>query len=127
MHAVPRRNPWLYQILTRLEKGAGRPGDLELMLDICANMKARTICPLSDAAAMPVESYIQKFYDEFAAHIRAAALRRGLTGARTAFHSAAFWRGFNPWGLAPGSARPGPTTKFVFSCTLGGCAPGGRT
>ncbi len=61
---------WLYQILTRLEKGMGKPGELETMLDICANMKGRTICPLSDAAAMPVESYIRKFYDEFAAHIR---------------------------------------------------------
>ena len=40
------------------------------MLDVCANMKGRTICPLSDAAAMPVESYIRKFYDEFAAHIQ---------------------------------------------------------
>jgi NADH-quinone oxidoreductase subunit F len=61
---------WLYQILTRLEKGNGRPGELETMLDICTNMKARTICPLSDAAAMPVESYITKFHDEFDAHIR---------------------------------------------------------
>jgi NADH-quinone oxidoreductase subunit F len=40
------------------------------MLDICANLKAKTICPLSDAAAMPIESYIQRFYDEFAAHIK---------------------------------------------------------
>jgi NADH-quinone oxidoreductase subunit F len=61
---------WLHRILTRLEHGSGRSGDLELMLDICANMKGKTICPLSDAAAMPIESYIQKFYDEFAAHIQ---------------------------------------------------------
>jgi NADH-quinone oxidoreductase subunit F len=61
---------WVHRILTRLEKGAGRRGDLELLLDICANMKGKTICPLSDAAAMPIESYIQKFYDEFAAHIQ---------------------------------------------------------
>jgi NADH-quinone oxidoreductase subunit F len=61
---------WIHRILTRLETGNGRRGDLELMLDLCANMKARTICPLSDAAAMPIESYIQKFYDEFAAHIQ---------------------------------------------------------
>jgi NADH-quinone oxidoreductase subunit F len=61
---------WLHRILTRLENGHGRTGDLELMLDICANMKGKTICPLSDAAAMPIESYIQKFYDEFAAHIQ---------------------------------------------------------
>jgi NADH-quinone oxidoreductase subunit F len=60
---------WLYLILTRLENGQGKKGDLELMLDICANMKGRTICPLSDAAAMPIESYILKFYSEFAAHI----------------------------------------------------------
>jgi NADH-quinone oxidoreductase subunit F len=60
---------WIYRILTRLEAGSGKQGDLELLLDICANMKGRTICPLSDAAAMPIESYVQKFYDEFAAHI----------------------------------------------------------
>lgn len=61
---------WLYRILRRIENGNGRVGELELMLDICANMKGKTICPLSDAAAMPIESYIQKFYDEFAAHIK---------------------------------------------------------
>lgn len=61
---------WLYQILTRIEMGKGRAGELEILLDLCTNMKGRTICPLSDAAAMPVESYIQKFYDEFAAHIQ---------------------------------------------------------
>jgi NADH-quinone oxidoreductase subunit F len=60
---------WLHRILKRLERGNGKRGDLELMLDICTAMKGRTICPLSDAAAMPIESYIQKFYDEFAAHI----------------------------------------------------------
>jgi NADH-quinone oxidoreductase subunit F len=61
---------WLYRILTRIENGEGRPGELETILDVCSNMKGRTICPLSDAAAMPVESYIRTFYDEFEAHIR---------------------------------------------------------
>jgi len=61
---------WIHRILTRLENGRGRSGELELLLDICTNMKGKTICPLSDAAAMPIESYIQKFYDEFAAHIQ---------------------------------------------------------
>lgn len=61
---------WIYRILTRIENGRGKISDLDLLLDICANMKGKTICPLSDAAAMPVESYIQKFRDEFAAHIQ---------------------------------------------------------
>ncbi len=61
---------WLHRILHRIEGGRGRQGDLDLLLDLCANMKGRTICPLSDAAAMPIESYVQKFHDEFDAHIR---------------------------------------------------------
>ena len=61
---------WMYQILKRIESGKGRNGELEVLLDICKNMTARTICPLSDAAAMPVESYVKRFYDEFDAHIR---------------------------------------------------------
>jgi NADH-quinone oxidoreductase subunit F len=61
---------WIHRILTRLENGSGKRDELELLLDLCSNMKGRTICPLSDAAAMPIESYVQKFYDEFAAHIR---------------------------------------------------------
>jgi NADH-quinone oxidoreductase subunit F len=61
---------WLYRILTRIEAGSGRAGELELLLNICTAMKGKTICPLSDAAAMPVESYILKFYEEFDAHIK---------------------------------------------------------
>jgi NADH-quinone oxidoreductase subunit F len=60
---------WLLQILERIEHGRGRSGELEQLLDICSNMKGRTICPLSDACAMPVESYVHGFYDEFSAHI----------------------------------------------------------
>jgi NADH-quinone oxidoreductase subunit F len=60
---------WLYKILSRIEKGEGREGELEILLDLCTQMKGRTICPLSDAAAMPVESYITKFRSEFEDHI----------------------------------------------------------
>ncbi|MFZ0706103.1 MAG: NADH-ubiquinone oxidoreductase-F iron-sulfur binding region domain-containing protein [Candidatus Korobacteraceae bacterium] len=33
------------------------------------NMLGRTFCPLGDAAAMPMISYIQKFREEFEAHL----------------------------------------------------------
>jgi NADH-quinone oxidoreductase subunit F len=61
---------WLLQILERIEHGKGREGELEVMLDVCTQMKGKTICPLSDACAMPVESYIQKYRAEFESHIR---------------------------------------------------------
>jgi NADH-quinone oxidoreductase subunit F len=61
---------WLAKILQRIERGAGREEDIPLLLDISANMAGRTICPLSDSAAVPVVSSIQKFEHEYLAHIR---------------------------------------------------------
>ncbi|MFN3477604.1 MAG: NADH-ubiquinone oxidoreductase-F iron-sulfur binding region domain-containing protein, partial [Candidatus Methylomirabilales bacterium] len=61
------------KILKRWEEGRGFKDEIEVMLDICDNMKGKTICVLSDACAMPVESYIQYFRDEFEEHVR----RRG--------------------------------------------------
>ncbi len=61
---------WLHKVLGRIERGLGRREDLELLLDICDNMKGKTICVLSDAAAMPIESYLKYFREEFERHVR---------------------------------------------------------
>lgn len=61
---------WLDQILDRIHTGGGREGDLELMLDICDGMMGTTICVLSDACAMPVKSFIEKFRTDFERLIR---------------------------------------------------------
>ena len=58
------------QVLHRIEHGHGRMQDLDMILDMCANMKGVTICVLSDACAMPVEAMINKFREEFEYHIR---------------------------------------------------------
>jgi NADH-quinone oxidoreductase subunit F len=60
---------WLRLIAGRIEAGEGRPGDVELILDICGNMMGRTICALADAAAMPAQSFIGKFREEFDRHV----------------------------------------------------------
>ncbi len=61
---------WLAKIMQRVERGDGREGDVELVLDLCDNMMGRTICPLADAAVMPAQSFIWKFREEFDRHIR---------------------------------------------------------
>ena len=60
---------WLYQILHRIEEGEGKMKDLDTLLNVCENMKGRTICVLSDAAAMPTEGFIKHFRAEFEQHI----------------------------------------------------------
>ncbi len=61
---------WMRIILENIERGEGKEGDLELILDVCDNMEGTTICALSEAAVMPAESFIGKFREEFDHHIR---------------------------------------------------------
>ncbi|HZU28000.1 MAG TPA: NADH-quinone oxidoreductase subunit NuoF [Bryobacteraceae bacterium] len=60
---------WLRKVLTRMHDGAGVRGDIDLMYDVARNMLGRTFCALGDAAAMPMMSFVEKFRDEFEAHL----------------------------------------------------------
>jgi NADH-quinone oxidoreductase subunit F len=60
---------WVARILDEIEAGNGKMEDLELLLEICDNVEGNTICPLGDAMAMPIRGYLQKFPEEFRAHI----------------------------------------------------------
>ena len=60
---------WLYRIVHRIEKGEGRPEDLDLLLNLCENIAGRTICALGDAAAWPVQGMLKHYRKEFEYHI----------------------------------------------------------
>jgi len=60
---------WLEQLISRIERGEGKPGDLEKIDSICVNILGRTVCPLGDAAVMPIQSALKLFRDEFQYHI----------------------------------------------------------
>jgi len=62
---------WLWKILQRFEKGEGRVGDIDLLMDIADNIEGNTICALGDAAAWPVQSMIRRFRDEFEKRVKA--------------------------------------------------------
>lgn len=61
---------FLRLIIEDIEKGEGKEDDLEKILSLCKNIMGRTICPLGDAAAMPCESFVKKFREEFEYHIK---------------------------------------------------------
>ena len=60
---------WMYRIIHRIEHGQGRPEDLELLDSVAGRIGGHTICALGDAAAMPVQSFLKHFGDEFAYHV----------------------------------------------------------
>tara|TARA_B110001454_G_scaffold16046_1_gene14424 strand:- start:72403 stop:73692 length:1290 start_codon:yes stop_codon:yes gene_type:complete len=61
---------WLNKIVHSILEGKGRLQDIDLLVKVADNMKGRTICALSDAAALPVLSFVTKFRDEFEFYVR---------------------------------------------------------
>jgi NADH-quinone oxidoreductase subunit F len=68
---------WAAAILGRIERGEGKPGDVDMILEICDNMLGRTICALADGAVFPIRSIIEKFRDEFELHISGGGCQFG--------------------------------------------------
>ena len=56
---------WMARTLRRILHGQGKPEDLDNLVRIAHNIEGNTICGLGDAAAWPVQSYIEKFKAEF--------------------------------------------------------------
>ncbi len=61
---------WLYRMLQRILDGNGKNDDLDLLMSVQEKIIGNTICALGDAAAMPVESFIRHFRDEFEYYIK---------------------------------------------------------
>jgi NADH-quinone oxidoreductase subunit F len=68
---------WMVQILNAIEEGTASQGDLDLLLDVCDRILGKCLCPLGDAAAMPVASYIDKFRAEFRQHLESGCPMHG--------------------------------------------------
>ena len=62
---------WLYRNIKKLEHGEQLDGGLDLLESICNRILGNTICALGDAAAMPIQGFLKRFGDEWAAHLGA--------------------------------------------------------
>ncbi len=60
---------WMKKTLVRFHSGGGVMKDIDNLKYLAENMLGRTFCPLGDAAAMPIISYVQKFRQEFEDHL----------------------------------------------------------
>jgi NADH:ubiquinone oxidoreductase subunit F (NADH-binding) len=59
----------LLEILTRITEGNGRPGDIELLMELASDVKDASLCGLGMSAPNPVLSTIRYFRHEYEAHI----------------------------------------------------------
>ena len=59
----------MLEILTRITKGEGKEGDIELLEELCYGIKDGALCGLGQTAPNPVLTTIKYFRDEYEAHI----------------------------------------------------------
>jgi NADH-quinone oxidoreductase subunit F len=55
---------WILKIVERLKSAGGGPSDLDLILRLAGGIKGRTLCPLGEAAALPLHALVTKFRGE---------------------------------------------------------------
>ncbi len=60
---------WMVQILEKIERGDGEHSDLELLESINDRILGKVLCALGEFAVYPVASYMEKWGDEFRAHV----------------------------------------------------------
>jgi NADH-quinone oxidoreductase subunit F len=64
---------WMYQILCRVRDGMATESDLATLRELADNIHSKTICFFGASAAMPVQSFLTKFRDEFLQRVQRTA------------------------------------------------------
>jgi len=59
----------LLDILTDITRGKGKPGDIDLLVELAEGIKKSSLCGLGQTAPNPVLTTIRYFRDEYEAHI----------------------------------------------------------
>jgi NADH-quinone oxidoreductase subunit F len=56
---------WMYRVLTRIVEGNGTQEDLHRLKAIAGQIEGHTICAFGEAAAWPVQGFLNRFWNEF--------------------------------------------------------------
>jgi NADH-quinone oxidoreductase subunit F len=62
-------NNWINKTVKRIAEGKGKKEDIDNIIRLSNNMLGKTLCPLGDAAAMPILSIAKKFRNEIESFI----------------------------------------------------------
>lgn len=63
-------NTRLFEILEKISKGNGTMEDLELMRELSETIKDTSLCGLGQTAPNPILSTLDRFWDEYVAHVK---------------------------------------------------------
>ncbi len=75
----------MLEILERMTKGEGRPGDIAALESLATTIRTSSLCGLGQSAPNPVLSTLRSFRDEYEAHINEKRCPSGTCQALLAF------------------------------------------
>ena len=70
---------WMVELLKRVESGVAVMDEVDLLVELCDRIEGKCLCPLGDACAMPVRSYLKHFRAEFEAHVTGGSCPGGTS------------------------------------------------
>ncbi len=97
---------WMTAILRKLEAGDASQDELDLLLSVCDRIIGKCLCPLGDTAAQAVASYVDKFRDEFQAHVDRGAYPFGDSSPLHGVLAPVAQHAHHPVVAVPACARP---------------------
>ena len=68
---------WMVQLLEKIEAGRAELADIDLLDSVGDRILGKSLCALGDFAVYPVSSYLEKWGDEFVAHVEQGACPYG--------------------------------------------------
>ena len=60
----------MQEVLGEITAGKGKPGDIDMLIELAEDMKAGSLCGLGKTAPNPVLSTLRYFRDEYEVHIK---------------------------------------------------------
>ena len=63
----------MLRILKNIQAGHATEAEIDLLIDAANHIEGNTICGLGDAAAWPVQSFVEEVPDEFYKYVRKAS------------------------------------------------------
>jgi len=68
---------WMHKTFTRLASGNGNMEDIDEIARVASAIKGRSLCPLGDAAALPILALVTKFRTDLGSRVEEARVRSG--------------------------------------------------
>ena len=112
---------WLFKILTRIEAGPRRTGDLDLLLSLSGEISGKVLCALGDFATSPVVATVKQYRDEYERHIAEGDVRSRHGEVALTMRSCRRAFAIHARGLRPRRFRPTLATSLrttVTQCQL---------